>query len=116
MGKEDKDREMTVSLSARQSNTRDFEGNSSDEGGRVVWKKIGREEFKIILKSRQSRELRKKIREAEMVKSLRDGSLLVTCKTEDQKNISLQIDSICKKIIIGRILGESNAGSDNRYC
>lgn len=76
-----------------------------------------REEFKIILKFRKededvnlspvapSRELKKKIGEVEMAKISRDGSL---CKTEDQKNKDLQIDSICKKMMSERrILGGS---------
>lgn len=54
-----------------------------------------------------SRELKKKLGEVEMAKVLRDESLLITCKTEEQKNKALRIESICKKTISEvKILGE----------
>ena len=41
-----------------------------------------------------------------MAKILRDGNLLIICKTEEQKNKALQMESICKKTISERrILG-----------
>ncbi|MEQ2237188.1 hypothetical protein ILYODFUR_020683 [Ilyodon furcidens] len=79
-----------------QGNKRELEGSSSDEE-RIVRRKILKEEFKIILKLRNedehnnlsliviSREIKKKIGDVEMVKVLRDGNLLVTCKNEEQK-------------------------------
>lgn len=41
-----------------------------------------------------------------MAKILRDGSLLIICKTEEQKNKALKIDNVCKKIVNERKLGE----------
>lgn len=106
-------------LVASQSSKRGLEGNSSDEDNRAVRKKIVKEEFKIILKFRKedehvnlspmalSKELKKKLGEVDMAKILRDGSLLIICKTEEQKNKALKIDNMCKKIVNERkILGE----------
>ena len=82
--------EGNVSLNSK----RGLEGNSSEEDVRVVRQKVTREEFKIILRFRKedehvnlspitlSRELKKKIGEVEMAKILRDGNLLIICKTE----------------------------------
>jgi hypothetical protein len=102
-----------------QTSKRGLEGNSSDEDNRVVRKKMVTEEYKIILKFRKedenvtlspialSKELRKKIGEVDTAKILRDGSLLVICKTEDQKNKALKMDSVGKKKVNERkILGE----------
>ena len=54
-----------------------------------------------------SREKKKKMGEVEMAKVLQDGSLFVTCTTNEQKNKALQIKSLCKKTVSEvRILGE----------
>lgn len=70
-----------------QSSKWGLDENSSDEGSRVVRKKVVRGEFQIILKFRKedehvnlslivlSRELKKKLGEVEMAKILRDGNL-----------------------------------------
>lgn len=55
-----------------------------------------------------SRELKKKVGEVETAKILRDGNLLIICKTEEQKNKALKIESVCKKMVSERkTLGES---------
>lgn len=89
-------------LVASQSSKRGLEGNSSDEDNRAVRKKIVKEEFKIILTFRKedehvnlspmalSKELKKKLGEVDMAKILRDGSLLIICKTEEQKKQSVK--------------------------
>lgn len=104
-----------------QGSKRELEGSSSDEE-RIVRRKILREEFKIILKLRNeednnnlspivpSREIKKKIGDAEMVKVLRDGNLLVTSKNEEQKMKALHVESISKKMVVERkILGENKS-------
>lgn len=103
-----------------QSSKRSFEGNRSEEDRRTVRKKVERKEVKIILKFRKedehvnlspialSRELKKKVGEVETAKILRDGNLLIICKTEEQKNKALKIESVCKKMVSERkTLGES---------
>lgn len=98
---------------------RSLEENSSDEGGSAVCKKIVREASKVILTFRRedehlqvssialSRELKKKIGEVEMAQVLRDGNLLVICKTDEQKEKALQVESIWKKMVSERrVLGE----------
>lgn len=112
-------------LVASQSSKRGLEGNSSDEDNRAVRKKSVKEEFKIILKFRKEDEhvnlspieLKKKLGEVDMAKILRDGSLLIICKTEEQKNKALKIDNMCKKMVNERkILGERKMKrSDNRH-
>lgn len=44
-----------------------------------------------------SKELRRKLGEVEVVKTLRDGNLLIICRTEEQENKAMQIEIICKK-------------------
>lgn len=102
-----------------QSSKRGLEENSSEEESRGVRKKIEREQYKVILKFRKedehvnlspvalSRELKKKLGEVDTAKILRDGSLLMICKTDEQKNKALKIDNVCKKKMNERkILGE----------
>lgn len=118
--KKGENRQREGSMKGSQHLKRSLEGNSSDEGNRVICKKMVRGEFKIILKFRMedeqislspialSREVKKKIGEVEMAKVLRDGNLLIICKTEEQKNKAMLIESICKKMINEkRLLGEN---------
>ncbi len=113
-----------------QTSKRGLEGNSSEEDNRVVRKKIVREEYKVILKFGKenehihlspialSRELKKKLGEVDTAKILRDGNLLVICKTEEQKNKALKIDNVCKKKREWKEDGgwdTNETGSDNRH-
>uniref|UniRef100_A0A146QDP1 Zn-dependent peptidases, insulinase domain-containing protein n=1 Tax=Fundulus heteroclitus TaxID=8078 RepID=A0A146QDP1_FUNHE len=99
---------------------RSLEEDSSEEENRTVRRKMEKEEFKILLKFRKedeemilspvavSRELKKKLGELEVVKVLRDGNMLIQCKTEEQKNKAMQIDNVCKKVVCERkIFGEN---------
>lgn len=110
----------------RASQKRNFKGNMPDKDDRVVWKKVVREEFKIILVFRKedenvnlspmalSRELRKKIGEAEIPKVLRDRNLFIKCKNEEQRNKALCLENICKKVMCERITLHGNVSrSDN---
>ncbi len=55
-----------------------------------------------------SRELKKKLGEVDTAKILRDGNLLVICKTEEQKNKALKIYNVCKKKVNERkMVGET---------
>ncbi|MEQ2288688.1 hypothetical protein AMECASPLE_025347 [Ameca splendens] len=84
-----------------QRSKRELEENSPEEE-RVVRRKIGREECKIILKLKNeeekenlspillSREIKKKIGDVEMVKVLRDGNILVSCKTKEERLYKLK--------------------------
>ncbi|XP_035985059.1 uncharacterized protein LOC118558667 [Fundulus heteroclitus] len=102
-----------------QGSKRSLEESSSDEGSGFVRKKAGKKEVKIILKFRKdehislspiavSRELKKKLGVVEMARILRDGSLFIVCKTEEQKNKAWEVESVCKKIISERkIVGDS---------
>lgn len=54
-----------------------------------------------------SSELKKKRREVEMAANRRDGSLLVVCKTEEQRNKGMHVDNICKNVCERRVLSES---------
>ncbi|XP_035994688.1 uncharacterized protein LOC118563661 [Fundulus heteroclitus] len=99
---------------------RSLEEYSSDEENRVVRRKMVNEEFKVILKFRKedmninlspiavSREIKKKLGEVEFVKILRDGNMLIKCKSEEQKNKSMQIDNICKKVVSEKIIVGEN--------
>ncbi|XP_013859124.1 uncharacterized protein LOC106514416, partial [Austrofundulus limnaeus] len=99
---------------------RSLEEISSDEGSEIGCKRMVKEEFKIILKFKNeeeniqlspiavSRELKKKIGDIQFAKTLRDGSLLIIVKSEEQKNKILQIDNICKKSVREKkIIGEN---------
>lgn len=114
-----RNRRESESLFGTQMSKRTLEENSSDEGTPVVRKKTVREEFKIILKFKEeeqniqigpialSRELKKKIGDISFAKTLRDGSVMIICKTEEQKNRALNIESICRKNVKEkRIIGE----------
>ncbi|XP_037531028.1 uncharacterized protein LOC119408303 [Nematolebias whitei] len=102
-----------------QGSKRDLEGSSSEEE-RVVRRKVGNEEFKVILKLKSedgqekispigvSKEIKKKIGDVEMVKILRDGSLLIECKDIEQKNKAFNVDNICKRVVLEKkMLGEN---------
>lgn len=102
-----------------QGSKRDLEESSSEEE-RVVRRKVVNEEFKVILKLKSeegqekisptgvSREIKKKIGDVEMVKILRDGSLLIECKGIEQKNKAFNVDSICKRAVLEKkMLGEN---------
>lgn len=86
----------------------------------MVRRKVINEEFKVILKFKKnaenmhlsptaiSRDLKKKLGEVEFAKILRDGNLLIKCKSEEEKNKAMQIDNICKKVVSERkIIGEN---------
>ncbi|CAJ1074159.1 uncharacterized protein LOC116713401 [Xyrichtys novacula] len=103
-----------IRMTATQTSKRGLDGNSSDEGGRIVKRKVEREEFKIVLRFRKedeqvnlspiilSRELKKKVGDVEMTKILRDGNLLIICRNEEQKNKVMHVENICKKVIYER--------------
>lgn len=75
----------------RKKHTNRLEESSSDEGNRVMRKKLSEGEFNIILRFRKedehiklspialTKELRKKLGEVEMAKTLWDGNLLIIC-------------------------------------
>ncbi|KAF0039006.1 hypothetical protein F2P81_009490 [Scophthalmus maximus] len=111
------------------NNKRGLEENSLDEGRQVVRKKVVREGFKIIIKFKTedvhipispinlAKELKKKIGDVEMAKILRDGSLLVKVKTEEQKNKTMRVENICKKIVNEKIvLGEKKVTREVITC
>ncbi|XP_013856338.1 uncharacterized protein LOC106512216 [Austrofundulus limnaeus] len=103
-----------------QNSKRNLEECSSDEENRAVRKKVTNEEFKVILKFRNedmsvnlspiqvSREIKKKLGEVEFVKTLRDGNMLIKCKSEEQKNKCMQIDNICKKVVREKLIVGEN--------
>lgn len=81
-----------------QNSKRALKENSSNEGsGRGVRKRALIGEFVVIVRFSKedkqiilsmvmlSRELRRKLGEVEMVKTLRDGNLLIICRSEEQK-------------------------------
>lgn len=93
-----------------QKTKRGLEENSSDEGSsRVMRKRILVGEFKVIVRFNRedeqinlspimlSKELRKKVGDVEVVKTLRDGNLMIICRSEEQKTKAMQIESICRK-------------------
>ncbi|XP_013857708.1 uncharacterized protein LOC106513433 [Austrofundulus limnaeus] len=102
-----------------QGSKRDLEESSSEEE-RVVRRKVVDEKFKVILKLKSeegqekispigvSREIKKKIGDVEMVKILRDGSLLIECKDIEQKSKAFKVENICKRAVLEKkMLGEN---------
>ncbi|XP_035998476.1 uncharacterized protein LOC118564421 [Fundulus heteroclitus] len=90
------------------SNKRSLGEDSPEEEIRIIRRKIeGINLGPVAL----SKELKHKVGEVESAKILRDGSLLIKCKDEVQRNKALKIDSVCKKVVSDRRVLEESKGS-----
>lgn len=93
--------------------------DSAEEEDRIVRRKVENREYKVILKFKDgerikssvvalSTAIKKKVGEVSMAKTLRDGSLLIICTSEEQKRKALRIEKICETVVVERkIVGES---------
>lgn len=103
-----------------QSSKRSLEEASSDEGSAGGRKRVREQNsHKVILKFKNeseiakvgvlalSREIKKKLGDVVLARVLRDSSLLIVCKSEEQKNTAMQISSIGKVAVSERkVVGE----------